>query len=67
MAGAVASLERAVKLDPDDKESLSRLGVAYARTGRLDEARRSWEQALTIDPQFEAARQNLERLRQMAQ
>jgi len=66
MAGAVASLERAVKLDPDDKESLSRLGVAYARTGRLDEARRAWEQALTIDPHFEGARQNLERLRQMA-
>jgi len=67
LAGAVATFERAVRLDPSDKDSLNRLGVAYVRSGRRDDARRAWEGALAIDPQFDGARQNLERLRQMAQ
>jgi Flp pilus assembly protein TadD len=53
-----------MQLDPADKETLNRLGVAYARSGRFDDARRVWEQALAIDPGFAGARQNLERLRQ---
>ena len=64
--GAVSALERAVLLAPDDKESLSRLGVAYARAKRFDDARRAWEKALVIDPELASARQNLERLREMA-
>jgi Flp pilus assembly protein TadD len=67
LPGAVTTLERAVQLDASDKESLNRLGVAYVRSGRRDDARRAWERALAIDPQFEGARQNLERLRQMSQ
>lgn len=64
--GAIAALERAVALAPDDKESLSRLGVAYARAKRFDDARRAWERALVIDPELASARQNLDRLNQMA-
>jgi Flp pilus assembly protein TadD len=45
---------------------LARLGVAYERAGALDDARRAWERALTIDPDFAGARQNLERLRRTA-
>ena len=64
--GAVSALERAVELGPNDKESLSRLGVAYARAQRFDDARRAWEKALAIDPEMASARQNLDRLRQIA-
>lgn len=60
--GAVAALEKAVALEPDDKEALSRLGVAYATARRGGDARRCWEKALEIDPDFAKARRNLERL-----
>jgi len=55
-------LERALQVDPKDTKTLNRLGEAYVRTQRFDDARRVWQQALVIDPGFGDARRNLERL-----
>jgi tetratricopeptide (TPR) repeat protein len=59
---AIRTLERARSIAPEDKKILNTLGVAYARSGRDDEAREAWRHALAIDPDYESARRNLERL-----
>jgi tetratricopeptide (TPR) repeat protein len=62
LAEAVAALEAAAALNPHDKTIQNRLGVAYVRSGRPDDARTAWRRALEIDPTYEGARHNLERL-----
>lgn len=47
---AVFYLERAVKIDPNKKESLKDLGVAYGMSGKLDDAIAMLKKALQIDP-----------------
>ena len=44
---------------------LPRLAVAYAREGRLDEARQHWERALVLDPGYAEPRRNLDLLRRL--
>ena len=47
---AAAALAEAVRLRPEDVASRVRLGVAQARTGRLDDAARELEEALRLEP-----------------
>ncbi|MEE2787334.1 MAG: tetratricopeptide repeat protein [Myxococcota bacterium] len=59
---ARALLERALPLAPDDIELRINLGVAYARLGEYDEARKHWMHALTVNPQHSDARKLLRQL-----
>jgi len=43
-------LEAALAANPADAVALNRLGVAYRRLGRFDEARAAYEQAIAADP-----------------
>lgn len=47
---AVATLQRAVELDPEDSTINMHLGDAYAAAGRELEARYQWRRALTLNP-----------------
>lgn len=46
----VPALEARVQAAPDDAEALARLGAAYQRDGRLDQAARLLERAVEADP-----------------
>lgn len=56
---AEASLQRALELSPRHPVALNELGIVQRRTGRFEDARRSYEQALDIYPGFHFARRNL--------
>ncbi len=56
---AIADLERAAELAPGASEVRNHLGLAYAAAGRSDDAIASFEQALVLDCDNEAARRNL--------
>jgi tetratricopeptide (TPR) repeat protein len=56
---AVAQYQEALRINPNCVEAHNNLGVAYARQGRLEEARRQWLQALELSPDFGNARKNL--------
>lgn len=43
----------------DDSEVLNALGIAYGQSGRADDARRTFERALAVDPTSGLAHQNL--------
>jgi tetratricopeptide (TPR) repeat protein len=58
-ARAIADLERAAELAPHASEVRNHLGLAYAAAGRPDDAIASFEQALVLDCDNEAARHNL--------
>lgn len=60
--GALESLQKARNLDPSKAETHNNLGSVYADLGRLDEAKKAFEQALAIDPSLSDARQNLDRI-----
>jgi Flp pilus assembly protein TadD len=47
---ALKLMERAAALEPKNSEISDHLGDAYWRTGRQDEARKSWDQALSLKP-----------------
>lgn len=53
---AIAVLE---SMSRDDSEVLNALGIAYGQAGRADDARRTFEHALVIDPTSGLAHQNL--------
>ena len=61
-AGAIPELERALERSPDEASALGNLGVAYARTGRLGEARASFEHLLRLNPRDQRARAYLAEL-----
>jgi Flp pilus assembly protein TadD len=50
VAQAVATLQRAVELEPEDSTINMHLGDAYAAAGRKLEARYQWRRALTLNP-----------------
>ncbi len=52
---AVATLENAVRLVPEDPDVNTHLGDAYAAAGRQLEARYQWQFALTLNPSSDAA------------
>jgi Tfp pilus assembly protein PilF len=56
---ARAELEEAVKIDPNDAEAQVALGVAARGDGALDKARRAYERALDIEPDYAPALFNL--------
>jgi Flp pilus assembly protein TadD len=56
---AILPLERAAKAAPDDVRVRIALGWCYKRTGRLDLAIDSLEQALRVEPQIALLRYNL--------
>jgi superkiller protein 3 len=58
-------LEHAVRLDPANAEAYNALGVALAKAGRIGEAMVQFSRAVELAPDFAAARQNLERARQL--
>jgi len=61
-ARAVEELERAAALVPHASEIQNHLGLAYWSEGRLDAARLSFERALELDCENQAAEANLESL-----
>ena len=56
---AIAHLQRAVGIAPDDEEAHGNLGVALAKKGRLDEAAAQYERVLQIKPADPVAHHNL--------
>src|SRR5260370_36517108 len=47
---AFAKLEEAVRIDPEYRDAHTNLGVAYARTGHVEEAMQHFRRALEIGP-----------------
>ena len=62
---ALTALNKAVEIDPHDPEICYNLGVAYAKSGRYDKAIASWEVVLKIDPDFENARNYINRAKEI--
>jgi Flp pilus assembly protein TadD len=50
---------KALRLHPTDVWALNNRGLARARMGKREKARRDFQEALRIDPAFEQARRNL--------
>lgn len=59
---AADCLARSLEFFPEDVESLTNLGIAYAQMGQTERARKAWQAALAINPAAEAARRNLAHL-----
>jgi Flp pilus assembly protein TadD len=59
LALAEESLAAAALLSPNNPVVHNELGIVYRRTGRFDEARASYEQALAVYGDFHYARRNL--------
>ena len=55
--------ERLVALAPENPVHRSKLGSLYQSYGRMDEAQRAFEEALSLDPDFQPARYFLAQLR----
>ncbi len=56
---AVAASERALQLEPGNQKLVNDLGWALFEAGRVEEAERMLERALSMDPSDELARENL--------
>lgn len=56
---ALASLQKAVKLDPEQASIWSNLGLAFAGNDQLKKAEECWKKALELDPNWTDARANL--------
>ena len=59
---AVRRFSKSLKFYRTDEWALNNRGLAYLELGRLDEARDDFEEALRIDPRFDAARRNLDNM-----
>ncbi|VFQ99653.1 unnamed protein product [Cuscuta campestris] len=59
VASAVADLEQAVKLSPDNAGAFCLLGRCYEAVGRKDDAQRCFDGALRIEPESAEAREGL--------
>jgi len=56
---AIAQLEQAIALAPDDASLLCSLGAAYRNDSRFEAARQSYEQALVLKPVYPQVLSNL--------
>lgn len=56
---AIALLEQASRVKPDDESVRFNLGIALSRQGKLDQARQAYEEALRIFPDYAEAHINL--------
>lgn len=61
-AEAGAGFERVIALIPRHYPSWGNLGAVHSALGRSDEARRCFARALELNPDYDAARENLRRL-----
>lgn len=59
---AVAPLEAAAKIDPDNPAGHFQLGVAYFRTGNTARAGAEWQEAIKLQPSMVAGHENLAKL-----
>ncbi len=55
----VAASERALQLEPDSQQLVNDLGWSFFEAGRLEEAERMLDRAVSMDPSDELARENL--------
>lgn len=58
-AEAVAELEQAVRLNPQQPVFLNQLGISYRQQGQFAMAREAYEKAIALDPSYPAAYLNL--------
>jgi Flp pilus assembly protein TadD len=58
-AEAVAELEQAVRLNPQQPVFLNQLGIAYRQQGQFAKAREAYEKAIELDPSYSAPYLNL--------
>ena len=58
-AEAVAELEQAVQLNPQQPVFLNQLGIAYRQQGQFGKARAAYEKAIALDPGYAAPYLNL--------
>jgi Flp pilus assembly protein TadD len=63
---AIGHFEEAARLAPDDPAVHTDLGALYSDGGMAEEAVRSFEAALKVDPGYAPALENLERARDAA-
>jgi tetratricopeptide (TPR) repeat protein len=61
---AVVEYKEALRINPNCLQAHNNLGIAYARQGQLEEARKEWQRAQELNPDFEDARRNLARLQE---
>jgi Flp pilus assembly protein TadD len=57
---AIFRWEQAVKIDPGYSAAYNDLAVAYEHEGNFEQARKSYEKALELDPNNQQIRQNYE-------
>ncbi len=62
LEAALALLKRSIAADPGRARVFNLLGAVREMRGEIDEARRTYRAAVGLDPGFEGARYNLERL-----
>lgn len=63
--GVIRSLEQSLTLDPNQFGTWNVLGAAYGRTGNLDRAEACFNRSLSLQPEFDQAKRNLERVKQL--
>ena len=56
---AIAASERALQLEPDNQKFVNDLGWCLLEAGRIQQARRTLERAVSMDPSNALARENL--------
>jgi Flp pilus assembly protein TadD len=57
--GAITSYRLALRDRPNDPRILQNMAIAYSRLGRLDDAIRSYNRALTFEPELSGAHYGL--------
>jgi DNA-binding NtrC family response regulator len=62
LEAAIAHLRMTIALNPERPEAYDLLGMIHERYGELELARKYFQIALVLDPTFEPAARNLERL-----
>jgi tetratricopeptide (TPR) repeat protein len=60
-ADAARAYSDAVRAEPRNAQARFKLGIAYAELGALDRAIEQWQAVLTLDPQNQPARDNIQR------
>ena len=61
---AEGHLREWIAIDPNDPVAYNLLGIVLGERGDLSGAARAFEEALGIDPSYQTAKNNLERVRE---
>jgi Flp pilus assembly protein TadD len=64
---AIECFEKYLECSPDSYELLTKIGTCYLAQGRLSEARQKYQEALRIQPEYEAAGMGLKKIEEMEQ